>query len=124
MTMPFSTFSSKSLFETLFPVLFIVVFCLIVGIIIFVIVKGIGQWNRNNHSPRITVPARVASRRESVTAGHGHSMASTQYYATFELESGDRIELQLSGHEFGFIAEGDFGQLTFQGTRFISYVRY
>lgn len=49
--------------------------------------------------------------------------ASTSYYATFEVESGDRMELQLSGQEYGQLAEGDTGVLSFQGTRFLSFDR-
>ena len=37
--------------------------------------------------------------------------------------SGDRMALEMSGEQSGLIAEGDQGQLTFQGTRFISFER-
>ena len=50
-------------------------------------------------------------------------MASTTYYATFQVESGDRMELRLSGAEYGMLAEGDRGRLTFQGTRYLSFER-
>ena len=33
------------------------------------------------------------------------------------------MELEMSGEQYGLIAEGDQGQLTFQGTRFISFER-
>ena len=39
------------------------------------------------------------------------------------MESGDRMELRVSGREYGLLAEGDRGQLTFQGTRYLSFVR-
>lgn len=48
---------------------------------------------------------------------------STSYYVTFEVESGDRMELHVSGSEYGMLAEGDYGQLTFQGTRYLDFVR-
>jgi hypothetical protein len=48
---------------------------------------------------------------------------STHYYVTFEVESGDRMELSLSGHEYGLLAEGDTGHLSFQGTRYLSFER-
>lgn len=41
------------------------------------------------------------------------------YYATFQVESGDRMELSVSGTEYGLLAEGDMGKLTFQGTRYL-----
>ena len=41
-------------------------------------------------------------------------------YATFEVESGDRMELSIDGEAFGMPAEGD---LRFQGRRFLSFER-
>ncbi len=49
--------------------------------------------------------------------------ASTRYYIAFQVESGDRIELSVSGADYGMLAEGDQGRLTFQGTRFLSFDR-
>ncbi|NMA03148.1 MAG: DUF2500 domain-containing protein, partial [Clostridiales bacterium] len=40
------------------------------------------------------------------------------YYVTFQVESGDRMEFRVSGKEYGLLAEGDVGKLTFQGTRY------
>ena len=47
----------------------------------------------------------------------------TTYYVTFQVESGDRIELRLSGTEYGQLAEGDTGRLSFQGTRYLGFER-
>ena len=49
--------------------------------------------------------------------------SSTTYFATFEVESGDRMELKVSDKEYGMLAEGDIGKLTFQGTRYKSFER-
>ena len=38
-------------------------------------------------------------------------------------ESGDRMELHLSGQEYGLLIEGDRGNLTFQGTRYLGFER-
>ena len=55
---------------------------------------------------------------------HGfHSTISTSYYATFQVESGDRMELSVTGTEYGLLAEGDRGKLTFQGTRYLGFER-
>ena len=55
---------------------------------------------------------------------HGfHSTTSTSYYATFQVESGDRMELSMTGTEYGLLAEGDRGKLTFQGTRYLGFER-
>ena len=41
----------------------------------------------------------------------------------YEVESGDRMEFQLSGSEYGLLIEGDAGKLAFQGTRFLGFDR-
>ena len=48
---------------------------------------------------------------------------STWYYATFQVESGDRMEFSVTGIEYGMLAEGDTGKLSFQGTRYLSFER-
>ena len=53
---------------------------------------------------------------------HGHHTTST-YYVTFQFESGDRMEFSVDGSEYGLLAEGDTGNLCFQGTRYLSFKR-
>lgn len=119
-------FGVFGLFGVIFPLMFFLVF----GIILFTFIKGIGEWNKNNNSPRLSVDATVVAKRNQVSHHHHnhggtgmHTTHSTTYYVTFEVESGDRMELHVSGQEFGMLVEGDFGRLTFQGTRYISFVR-
>ena len=117
---------------TIFQIMFTLVFVLVIGMFIVIAVKGISQWNKNNHSPRLTVPATIVAKRTNVShhhhhnhAGTGmhHSSTSTTYYVTFQVESGDRMELHVAGHEFGMLIEGDRGMLTFQGTRYLGFER-
>ena len=120
-----------TLFEFMFPIIFVIVF----GMIIFQFMTGIGTWNKNNQSPRLSVSATIVAKRENIThhchanagdlsGAHGfHSNSSTSYYVTFQVESGDRMELQVLGREYGMLAEGDIGKLTFQGTRYLSFER-
>lgn len=112
-------------FFSLFPVLFLMVFSLVFGLVLVVIIKEIRQWNKNNHSPRLTLVAQVVAKR--VDMGRRRSnrnvVTSSKYYATFEVESGDRMELVLPGQEYGLLAEGDWGRLSFQGTRFLGFDR-
>lgn len=42
---------------------------------------------------------------------------------TFQVESGDRMELQVKGTDYGMLAEGDRGKLHFQGTRYLGFER-
>lgn len=114
----------------MFSIMFSIVFIIVIGMFVVTAIKGIGQWNKNNNSPRLTVPATVVAKRTNVshhnhagTNGHHHHSTSTTYYVTFQVESGDRMELHLSGHEFGMLVEGDKGKLCFQGTRYLGFER-
>ena len=121
---------------SIFPFLFITVFVIVIGTILVSAVRGVKTWNKNNASPRLTVAAQVVTKRTEIShhrhqahgshhdgMGIGHTTTSTRYYATFQVESGDRMELQLSGSEYGMLAEGDQGSLTFQGTRYLGFER-
>ena len=112
----------------MFGILFAVPFVMFFVVFVLILVKGIGQWNKNNHSPRLTVPAVVVAKRGHTTHHHDagnihHSHSSTTYYATFQFESGDRLELHIPHNQFGYLVEGDRGALTFQGTRFLGFER-
>ncbi|WP_338781243.1 DUF2500 domain-containing protein [Metabacillus sp. FJAT-52054] len=104
------------------PVLVICGFAAVLGIIIFTIFKNIAAWNKNNQQPVTEVLATIVAKRTS-THGGGNTRAYNHYYPTFELESGERLELQVKGEEYGQQAEGDQGKLTYQGTRYLSYSR-
>ena len=110
--------------DSVFPIMFFLTFTVVIGVFIFILVKGIGEWNRNNHSPRLTVPATVVGRRQHRShSGGEHPHTSTSYYITFQVDSGDWMELHIPVTEYGYIVEGDRGNLTFQGTRFLSFER-
>ena len=121
-------------FDTTFgfaQVFIFAVFAIIVVSFIVAAVKGIGTWHKNNNSPRLTVDAAVVSKRQNTTVHHHHdsntggmhNRSSTTYYATFQFDSGDRLELHVSGPDYGLLAEGDTGDLTFQGTRYLGFDR-
>jgi len=112
------------------PIMFTIVFVLVIGFFIVTAIQGIGQWHKNNNSPRLTVPATVVAKRTNVSRhhhgganGHHHHHTSTSYYVTFQVESGDRMELHVAGTEYGMLIEGDSGDLTFQGTRYLGFER-
>ena len=110
----------------LFEVLFTLVFLFVLIVFVLTLVRGLRQWDRNNRSPRLTVAAVVVSKRTQVSHrqdANGLSHTATRYFATFEVESGDRMELAVSGPEYGMLAEGDRGRLTFQGTRYLGFER-
>lgn len=115
--------------DWLFTVVPIFIGIIFIGIIVSLF-SGLRQWKKNEDSPRLSVLAIVKIKRTNVTRhshhhdhhSHSHS-SSTTYYITFEFESGDRSEFHVSGKEYGMLAEGDIGTLTFQGTRYIDFTR-
>ncbi len=100
----------------LFFLLFVIVF-------VVVLVRNLREWSRNNASPRLSVPATVVTKRRSHHHDATTHTSSTTYYATFQFESGDRLELRLPWRDAGMIAEGDHGTLHFQGTRYLGFDR-
>ena len=116
--------------STAAPIFIGVIFVVVIGGIIFAIVKGNGTWAWDNRQPVQTVAAHVVSKRTD-TSGTGSSMdsdfgsgrVSTSYYVTSEIGGGERKEYGMSGREYGLLAEGDPGTLTFQGTRCKGFAR-
>ena len=112
-------FGMFSIMEFLFPLFFLAFF----GIFIVILFRSLKQWNKNNHSPRLTVEVTVVGRRNHRSGGgHNHS-AHASYYITFQVESGDRMEFHVSGQEYGLLIEGDRGNVSFQGTRYLGFER-
>ncbi len=68
-------------------------------------------WNKNNHSPRLSVPAAVVAKRTDIShsdaanagdlsGAHGYRTSTyTSYYVTFQVESGDRMEFEVDGSD-------------------------
>ena len=113
----------------LFPIIFVIMFVFIAVMFGVTFVRNISRWNKNNASPVLSVTAVAVAKRMNVTHHH-HSAndtmmtnSNTYYYVTFQVESGDRMELPVPAGEYGMIVEGDKGKLTFQGTRFHSFQR-
>ncbi|WP_236636270.1 DUF2500 domain-containing protein [Pradoshia eiseniae] len=106
-------------FDTGAPIFIFIalIFIIVISFIAYTIISGLIQWKRNNDQARLSVLAKVVTKRTDTRS------ESTWYYATFEVESGDRMEFGLSGKEFGTIAEGDVGTLQFQGTRYLGFER-
>lgn len=112
-----------NIMQFLFPIFFLLIF----SIVIFTLIKNIKEWSYNNKQPIIPVTATIISKRASVSHRHGNgnhiSTTSTTYYVTFEYTNGQRQEFHVDGTQYGLLAEGDKGTLSFQGTRFIDFKR-
>lgn len=116
--------------------MFNIVFLFIIIIFIAVLVKNISEWNRNNHSPLLDVEAAVKSKRTSTTSHQHpnggdasgaqgfHTTTTTDYYVTFQVESGDCMEFKVNSKEYSLLTEDYRGKLSFQGSRYIGFERH
>jgi len=133
--MPMADFPGSAMASAV-PAIIAIGFIVVIVIIIFRVVKGGAEWANNNNSPVLTVDAKVVAKRMQVNQhGHGHGgvhhgtnmmhhhHTTSRYFATFEVDSGDRMELKIPTKEYGLLAEGDVGKLTFQGTRYKGFDR-
>ena len=103
----------------LFRIIWLLMFGLIFGLFISTLIKNAKQNRKNDNSPRLTTEATVVTKRTKVWGDHSR----TDYYVTFQFESGDRLELEIPHNQFGYLVEGDHGKLTFQGTRYLNFER-
>lgn len=110
-------------FMTVMMVLFFLTFIATIGLIIFMIVRTVSEQKKNDSQPKLTVPATVLSKRTDLYRRRNMGIGSTVYFVTFQVQSGDRIELHLSGRDFGLLQEGDRGSLTFRGREFLGFTR-
>ncbi|WP_070000628.1 DUF2500 domain-containing protein [Cellulosilyticum sp. I15G10I2] len=119
-------FGAFDMMFNIVPVIILLGFIFVFGTIIYRIVNIA----KDKRKPIIPVRAKVVAKRTQVRGGHtshndmhGHTLSSTYYYATFELENGERMELAIPSHQIGYIVEGDTGILNFQGSLFVKFDR-
>ncbi len=126
-----TTWSSEGGFSAFMIVLIAIFAALLIG----AIGRGLFVWVRNSNSPRETANARVITKRMKVSGFGGRAGARnfsgmstssstyTRYFVTFELEDGKRLEFNVKDPEYGVLAEGDRGCLSYQGTRYLGFDR-
>lgn len=116
----------------LFSLMFFIVFGIVFITFIVGAIKNFNQWSYNNSQPVLDIQCKIISTRTNITSHSGHTDAnghhhmghtSTEYYITFEVTSGDRMEFEVPGKTYGLLTKGDTGILKFQGTRFLDFSR-
>lgn len=113
-------FGAFSMMFNIVPIIVFLCFIFVFGSIIY----RLALVARDKTKPIIPVSATVVSKRTKLRGGHhSNHMAHTYYYATFELENKERMELSIPSHQIGYLVEGDRGILSFQGNLFVSFER-
>ena len=97
----------------------------IVALIAGTAAANLRRWHKNNTAPQQELKARVAEKRTSVGGRHEEQVIAPGYacwyYATFEVENGDPLELELTEQQYGRLNEGEEGILKVQGTRYLGF---
>ncbi|GAA1160487.1 DUF2500 domain-containing protein [Ornithinicoccus hortensis] len=98
------------------------VFAVIIVLIVTQVQRARRERQANEAAPVLTFPAQVVAKRTG-TSGGGETRTRTHYFVTFQRPDGMRMELSVSGEEYGMLAEGDTGQVTHQGTWYRGFTR-
>ena len=80
--------------------------------------------NNNSNSPVLTVSARVVAKRTNDWTRFDNFSLERGFSATFMVQSGDRMILNIDKNAFMQLNEGDMGWLTFQGARYLKFTRF
>ncbi len=89
---------------------------------VLAIVRVARRLAADRSSPQRRSDARVLDKRTHVTGG-GSTPVEQEYFVTFQLASGERVELTVSGAVYGVLMPGDEGALQWQGSRYLDFGR-
>lgn len=110
-------------FLVIFFIAFIGIFIFIFATIFKSVSASINEKRYNDSQPVITKDVKITGKRTELSGGGKHSV-STSYFTTFEFaEDKKRLELEVTDGDYGLMAEGDLGKLTFQGRRYQQFQR-
>ena len=73
-------------------------------------------------APQRRSDARVVDKRTHLTGG-GNTPVEQRYFLTFQLASGERVELSVPGAVSGTLVPGDEGALEWKGSRYLDFDR-
>ncbi|MDO4318497.1 MAG: DUF2500 domain-containing protein [Lachnospiraceae bacterium] len=126
-------FDTFDFFWNLFPLLFSLGLLSFAAFAVVIIVITLRREKQNDAAPRLTVSAFVAEKETDVTyqqvpaagdptgASGYFTHSTTSYYVTFQIPSGDRMRFSVSETVYHTLTERESGNLSFQGTRFLSF---
>ncbi|MBC7808572.1 MAG: DUF2500 domain-containing protein [Akkermansiaceae bacterium] len=101
----------------------IVVASLLSILAVYTVVEPILKAGRDGAKSVVARRATVIAKRQELWGGVTASPYTTSYYVSFEMESEDRVELEVEDTDYGLIIEGDTGILSSQGDTFKGFQR-
>lgn len=112
--------------NTFANLIYLIVICIFAYVFIMILklfYNSVAEKRYNDNQPILTKDTKISAKRTEISGGGKHSV-STFYYSTFEfVEDKARIELEIDEDDYGLLAEGDLGRLTFQGRRYLKFER-
>lgn len=125
-----SMWGEPGLFSGGFGVVFVLVAVVVVAGVLFTFGSMAVRAGRyavatpqNTRATCVAKRTDVSRHASLATAGAGSSWSSTYYYATFETDDHNRFELEMDGRQYGMLAEGDRGIVTWRDTVFQAFNR-
>jgi hypothetical protein len=104
-------------------------FAIVIGGITYQQIQKMRVSARNDSLPILTTRATLVSKRKDVIAQppginpKNQIAPSTTFFASFRLPEGQTVEVQVDNVQFAALTEGEAGQLTYQGTRFLGFAK-
>lgn len=121
---------SHSLAFYIFTIMLFFVFLVASLGFLTVMFGSLKNWTYNNSTPILTVDAKVIGKRFKTfqdTQGFAEMIPSynyaTLYFVTFEVENEEKLEFSVTSVEYDNLVEGNDGKLSYQGTRFLEFVK-
>ena len=112
-------------------ILFAVLFLIASGGIAAIIVTGVVRKKRNDRAAQTTVDASVLEKHTTVqrhpvagdtTGAHGYTRFTSRHVTFLTADRAQRT-FEVDETVDDALTEGDIGRLTYQGTRFVGFVR-
>lgn len=88
-----------------------------------IVMAAIRRSREQKAAPRESARAAVVSTERHIQHYHSSHRYDSLHFATFRLEDGRELTFRIPEAEFERIQEGDQGELTWQGTRFLFFGR-
>jgi hypothetical protein len=104
-------------------------FAAVIGGITYQQIQKMRVSARNNALPILTSSATLISKRKDIIAQppginpKNQIAPSTTFFASFRLPDSQTVEVQVDNVQFAALTEGEQGRLTYQGTRFLGFVK-
>ena len=97
---------------------YILLLIIIISVPVILLVGYILEINNNDRFPVIKTKATLVNKSVEKV-----SRSFNSYYLIFEISTHKRLKLKVSHDKYATFIEGDEGTLTYQGNRFIYFIR-